>query len=154
MIVPYDRATLFLTYIQGGNTTEWVNQLGDCLDLQVKPTNPQRTNIYDNWLWDSIVLAFNCQYADKLTQERAMAELKSRIKIEGGELDDYISWFEALVCHAGLTINDKLVLDIFTAGLTFNMYKELYSLQPPLITYEQWRVTAIKQQEKFVHLKG
>lgn len=128
MMVPYDRATLFLTYIQGGNTTEWVNQLGDWLKLQVQHTNPQCTNIYDEWLWDSVELAFNCQYADRLTQERAMAKLKSGIKMEGSELDNYISHFETLVCHAGLTINDKLVLDIFTAGLPYNTYKELYGL--------------------------
>ena len=28
MAEPYTRATLFLTYIQGGNTTEWVDRLG------------------------------------------------------------------------------------------------------------------------------
>ena len=83
-----------------------------------------------------------------------MAELKVGIKMQGKELDDYISHFKSLIRHAGLTINDQLVLDIFTAGLPYAMYKELYSLQPPLITYEQWRVTAIEQQKRFIHLKG
>src|ERR1700744_3137226 len=87
-------------------------------------------------------------------QERAMAELKNGIKMEGSELDDYISHFETLVSHAGPIINDKLVLDIFTTGLPYNMYKELNRLQPPLVTYKQWRVAAIEQQRKFVHLKG
>ena len=32
---PYARATLFLTYIQGGNTTEWVDRLGEWLDYQI-----------------------------------------------------------------------------------------------------------------------
>ena len=83
-----------------------------------------------------------------------MAKLKAGIKMKGEELDDYISHFEALVRQAGLTINDQLVLDIFTTGLPYNMYKELYNIQPPLVTYEQWRVAAIKQQKCFVHLKG
>ena len=83
-----------------------------------------------------------------------MAKLKAGIKMKGEELDDYISHFEALVHQAGLTINDQLVLNIFTTGLPYNMYKELYNIQPPLITYKQWRVAAIEQQKRFVHLKG
>ena len=74
--------------------------------------------------------------------------------MKGEELDDYISHFEALVRHAGLAINDQLVVDIFTAGLPYNMYKELYNMQPLLIMYEDWRSAAIEQQKWFIHLKG
>ena len=151
---PYARATLFLTYIQGGNTTEWVDRLGEWLDYQINPINPRRTTENNEWLWNSVELAFNRQFADKLTQERAMAELKAGIKMKGEELDDYISHFEALVRHAGLAINDQLVVDIFTAGLPYNMYKELYNIQPPLVMYEDWRTAAIEQQKRFIHLKG
>ena len=154
MTEPYARATLFLTYIQGGNTTEWVDRLGEWLDYQIDPLNPRCTTVNNEWLWNSVELAFNRQYADKLTQERALAELKSGIKMKGEELDDYISHFEALVRHAGLAINDQLVVDIFTAGLLYNMYKELYNMQPPLVMYEDWRTAAIKQQKWFIHLKG
>ena len=83
-----------------------------------------------------------------------MAELKAGIKMKGEELDDYISHFEALVHHAGLAINDQLVVNIFTAGLPYNMYKELYNIQPPLIMYEDWRTVAIEQQKWFIYLKG
>ena len=83
-----------------------------------------------------------------------MAELKAGIKMKGEELNDYISHFESLVRHTGLAINDQLVVDIFTAGLPYNMYKELYNIQPLLVMYEDWRTTAIKQQKRFIHLKG
>ena len=154
MTEPYARATLFLTYIQGGNTTEWVDHLGEWLDYQIDPFNPRRTTVNNEWLWNSVELAFNRQFADKLTQERAMAKLKAGIKMKGEELDDYISHFEALVHHAGLAINNQLVVDIFTAGLPYNMYKELYNIQPPLVMYEDWRTAAIEQQKRFIHLKG
>ena len=154
MAEPYAQATLFLTYIQGGNTTEWVDQLGEWLDYQIDPRNPHRTTVNNEWLWSSVKLAFNHQYADKLTQECAMAKLKAGIKMKGEELDDYISHFEALVRHAGLAINDQLVVDIFTAGLPYNMYKELYNIQPPLVMYKDWRTAAIEQQKRFIHLKG
>ena len=74
--------------------------------------------------------------------------------MKGEELDDYISHFEALVRHAGLAINDQLVVNIFMAGLPHNMYKELYNIQPPLVMYEDWRTAAIEQQKRFIHLKG
>lgn len=83
-----------------------------------------------------------------------MAELTAGIKMDGGELDSYISHFETLVCHAGPNIHEKLVLNTFTAGLPFTMYKEIYNLQPQPITYKQWRVATVEQQKKWVHLKG
>ena len=83
-----------------------------------------------------------------------MAELKAGIKMKGKELDDYISHFESLVCHARLAINDQLVVDIFTAGLPYNMYKELYNIQPLFIIYKDWWTAAIEQQKQFIHLKG
>ena len=116
MVEPYARAMLFLTYIQGGNTTEWVDQLGEWLDFQIDSRNPRCTTANNEWLWESVELAFNRQYVDKLTQERAMAELKAGIKMKGEELDDYISHFKALVRHAGLAINDQLVVDISQQG--------------------------------------
>ena len=124
------------------------------MDYQIDARNPHHTTVDNEWLWNSVELAFNRQYVDKLTQERAMAKLKSGIKMKGEELDDYISHFEALVHHAGLAINDQLVVDIFTAGLPYNMYKELYNIRPPLVIYEDWRTVAIEQQKWFIHLKG
>ena len=124
------------------------------MDYQIDPRNPHRTTIDNEWLWNSTELAFNRQYADKLTQERVMAKIKAGIKMKGEELDDYISHFEVLVHHARLTINDQLVVDIFTAGLPYNMYKELYNIQPPLVMCEDWRTAAIEQQKRFIHLKG
>ena len=83
-----------------------------------------------------------------------MAKLKAGIKMKGKELDDYISHFESLVCHARLAINDQLVVDIFTAGLPYNMYKELYNIQPLFVIYKDWWTAAIEQQKQFIHLKG
>ena len=124
------------------------------MEYQIDPRNPQCTTVNNKWLWDSVELAFNHQFADKLTQEHTLAELKAGIKMKGEELDDYISHFEALVRHAGLAINDQLVVNIFSTGLPYNMYKELYNIQPPLIMYEEWRTAAIEQQKRFTHLKG
>lgn len=93
------------------HTTEWVEHLGELLNQQ---TINNHVNVNNPWLWDSVALAFNCQYADKLTQENVMAELQVGIKMVGAELDDYLNQFEGLVHHAGLNINEQMALDKFT----------------------------------------
>ena len=52
------------------------------MDYQIDPLNPRRTTVNNEWLWNSVELAFNRQFADKLTQECAMAELKAGIKMK------------------------------------------------------------------------
>ena len=43
---------------------------------------------------------------------------------------------------------------IHTAELLVILYKDIYSLKPTLVTYEQWKAATIEQQKKWVHLKG
>ena len=97
--------------------------------------------------------AFNRQFADVLEQEKAKALLRRGFKMEGGDLDAYISKFEQTVRHAGLNHDDPLVLDKFTDGLPVKMYEDIYTHKQPR-TYEQWRHEAINQQKAFVHLKA
>ena len=70
---PYARATLFLTYIQGGNTTEWVDRLGEWLDYQIDPLNPRRTIETTEWVWNSVELVSRrpaCGLYPRLTHKR------------------------------------------------------------------------------------
>ena len=107
----------------------------------------------DEWLWESTMQAFNRQFADVLEQEKAKALLRRGFKMEGSDLDAYISKFEQTVRHAGLNLDDPLVLDKFTDGLPTKMYEDMYTHKQPR-TYEQWRHEAINQQKAFVHLKA
>ena len=109
--------------------------------------------VEDEWLWESTMVAFNRQFADVLEQEKAKALLRRGFKMEGSDLDAYISKFEHTVRHAGLNCDDPLVLDKFTDGLPTKMYEDIYTHKQPR-TYEQWRHEAINQQKAFVHLKA
>jgi hypothetical protein len=68
----YQRAMLFLTYIQGPLVNKWVKGVNAWLHNQITTqhwvTNNER-------LWDSTIGAFNQQYADILEQEKAQAKL-------------------------------------------------------------------------------
>ena len=105
---------LFLTYLQGPLVTEWVKAMSAWLRQQVTINH---VRFKDEWLWTSTMLAFNRQFADVLEQEKAKALLRRGFKMEGSDLDAYISKFEQTVRHAGLNVNDPLVLDKFTDGI-------------------------------------
>src|ERR1700677_2672884 len=150
MRIPFQRAMLFLTYLQGPLVNKWVKAMSAWLRNQV--TN-FHVRLEDEWLWESTMQAFNRQFADVLEQEKAKALLRRGFKMEGGDLDAYISKFEQTVRHAGLNQDDPLVLDKFTDGLPVKMYEDIYTHKQPR-TYEQWRQEAIQQQKAFVHLKA
>ena len=150
MRIPFQRAMLFLTYLQGPLVNEWVKAMSAWLRLQITNFHVQ---LDDEWLWESTMQAFNRQFADVLEQEKAKALLRKGFKMEGGDLDAYISKFEQTVRHAGLNHDDPLVLDKFTDGLPVKMYEDIYTHKQPR-TYEQWRQEAIQQQKAFVHLRA
>ena len=74
--------------------------------------------------------------------------------MEGGDLDGFINHFELLVHHAGYRPDKFLVLQKFTDGLPFGMYKAIYEVDNPPVTYQGWRDTALQKQKKRVHMKG
>jgi hypothetical protein len=116
----YQRAMLFLTYIQGPLVNEWVKGVNAWLRNQITARH-WATN--DERLWDSTIGAFNRQYADVLEQEKAQAELAKGLQLKNGDLDALITQFETLVRHANYDINQPLVLQIFTNALPHNMYE-------------------------------
>jgi hypothetical protein len=139
----YQRAMLFLTYIQGPIVNKWVKGVnawlrGQIINQQWAPT--------DKRLWNEVFDSFNRQFANVMEQEDTQAALAKGLQLEKGDLDKLITDFEQLVRHAGYNINQDLVLCIFTSTLPNSMYKYIVRTMPPNATYEQWRTAAIDQQ--------
>jgi hypothetical protein len=147
----YQRAMLFLTYIQGPIVNEWVKGVNAWLRGQIIN---QRWAPTDERLWVEVFDSFNRQFANVMEQEDAQAALAKGLQLEKGDLDKLITEFEQLVRHAGYDINQDLVLRIFTSALPNTMYEYiLRNLRQPA-TYEQWRSAAIDQQRVYVHMKN
>ena len=140
---------LFLTYIQGPATTEWVHSISDWLEQAV-----QVSHEYDQQLWDYTKEAFQQKFGDTLSEEQAITELEDGIKMEKGDLDGFINRFEILVRHARYDPDHPMVLRKFTDGLPLEMYKVIYGREQPPVRYQQWREAAIDQQRKWVHMCG
>jgi hypothetical protein len=147
----YQRAMLFLTYIQGPIVNEWVKGVNAWLRGQIIN---QRWVPTDERLWVEVFDSFNRQFANVMEQEDAQAALAKGLQLEKGDLDKLITEFEQLVRHAGYDINQDLVLRIFTSALPHTMYEYiLRNLRQPA-TYEQWRSAAIDQQRVYVHMRN
>ena len=145
----YKWSMLFLTYIQGPATTEWVHTISDWLEQAVATTTK-----HDRCLWDYTEEVFQRKFGDTLSEERAVAELRRGIKMENGDLDGFINHFEILVCHTNYDPDHSMVLQKFTDGLPMDMYKALYGRDNPPHTYQEWQEAAIEQQQKYIHMKG
>jgi hypothetical protein len=147
----YQRAMLFLTYIQGPVVNEWVKGVNAWLRGQIIHQGWAPT---DERLWVEVFDSFNRQFANIMEQEDAQAALAKGLQLEKGDLDKLVTEFEQLVRHAGYDINQDLVLRIFTSALPNTMYEYILRTLPQPATYEQWRTAAIDQQRVYVHMKN
>jgi hypothetical protein len=147
----YQRAMLFLTYIQGPIVNEWVKGVNAWLRGQIIH---QRWAPTDERLWVEVFDSFNRQFANVMEQEDAQAALAKGLQLDKGDLDKLITEFEQLVRHAGYDINQDLVLRIFTSALPNTMYEYILRTLPQPATYEQWRTAAIDQQKVYVHMRN
>jgi hypothetical protein len=147
----YQRAMLFLTYIQGPIVNEWVKGVNAWLRGQIIHQGWAPT---DERLWAEVFDSFNRQFANVMEQEDAQAALAKGLQLEKGDLDKLITEFEQLVRHAGYDINQDLVLRIFTSALPNTMYEYILRTLPQPATYEQWRSAAIDQQKVYVHMRN
>ena len=78
-----------------------------------------------------------------LQQEKARMTLCQGIKMQGQDLNQYITKFEELVHHAQYNINGPQTIDMFTRGLPMTLYETIYQHDNPR-TFEEWRVAALK----------
>jgi hypothetical protein len=147
----YQRAMLFLTYIQGPIVNEWVKGVNAWLRGQI--INQQWAPM-DERLWDEVFDSFNRQFVNVMEQEDAQAALAKGLQLDKGDLDKLITEYEQLVHHAGYNVNQDLVLRIFTSALPNSMYEYIVRTLPPNATYEQWRTAAIEQQHIYVHMRN
>jgi hypothetical protein len=147
----YQRAMLFLTYIQGPVVNEWVKGVNAWLRGQIIH---QRWAPTDERLWVEVFDSFNTQFANIMEQEDAQAALAKGLQLDKGDLDKLITEFEQLVRHANYDINQDLVLRIFTSALPNTMYEYILRTLPQPATYEQWRSAAIDQQKVYVHMRN
>jgi hypothetical protein len=80
MQMPFTRAMLFLTYVQGAQVNECVAAQSTRLISDVAHRGVPATTVA---LWTDLKDAFKRAFADTLAQERAQATLKRGLRMNG-----------------------------------------------------------------------
>jgi hypothetical protein len=145
----YQRAMLFLTYIQGPVVNEWVKGVNTWLQGQIIH---QRWAPTDERLWAEVFNSFNRQFANVMEQEDAQAALAKGFNWIKGTWTNSSPSLNNWYATRGYDINQDLVLRIFTSALPNTMYEYILQTLPQPATYEQWRSAAIDQQRVYVHM--
>jgi hypothetical protein len=148
--MPFTRAMLFLTYVQGAQVNEWVaaqstRLIGDVAHRGVPATTAA--------LWTDLKDTFKRAFADTLAQERAQATLKRGLRMNGMDVDGYVANFERLVRTASYDLDDPQTLDYFTDGMRHNLFKECYQNDDP-VTYDDWKASLLERVRQQVHLEA
>jgi hypothetical protein len=150
MQMPFTRAMLFLTYVQGAQVNEWVTAqstrlIGDVAHRGIPATTAA--------LWTDLKDAFKRAFADTMAQERAQATLKRGLRMNRMDVDGYVANFERLVRTARYDLDDPQTLDYFTDGMRHNLFKECYQNDDPL-TYDDWKASLLERVRQQVHLEA
>ena len=82
---------------------------------------------------------------DTLQQEKARMTLRQGIKMQGQDLNKYITKFEDLVSHTQYDINGPQTIDMFTRGLPMTLYKTVYQ-------QNNLRMATLKRQGLWFHM--
>jgi hypothetical protein len=150
MQMPFTKAMLFLTYIQGTQVNEWVAAQSTRLIGDVAHHGIPATTVA---LWTDLKNVFKRAFADTLAQERAQATLKRGLHMNGMDVDGYVATFERLVRTARYNLNDLQTLDYFTDGMHHNLFKECYQNDDP-VTYNDWKASLLERVRQQVHLEA
>ncbi len=145
MAQPYSQVLCFLSYIQGPEVQDWVTHELRWLCDQVHsrhvlPNNP--------WLWAQMMVHFRNTFVDTMTQAKARHEL-TKLRMEGGHIDKYITKFEQYVALAGYGVDEPTVLEKFIKGLPNPLARNCVEMDNPDL-WDKWKESARKHQEVYL----
>ena len=150
LAVPFTKAMIFLTFLQGDLVKTWVLSAMNWLHEMTDDNGWAQT---DGRLYREIELDFRRAFADTLEGERAKAILRGGIQMKEGDIDAYVAQFDALVAQAGYDLDDPQTIEKFTNGLPTSLWETVYTMDDPT-TYEEWRAATMKRQKKWLHTQS
>ncbi|KAH9974164.1 hypothetical protein BGW80DRAFT_1251818 [Lactifluus volemus] len=131
MVVPFYRALLALSYMQGPKVDRWMQERVDEL---VHLTNTG-TKLTDEALWANFEQKFWTTFAD------------TNKKMKGDDLETYVSTFEHLRREAGWGRDEPGTIVLFREGLKHHLHKAIIerACQMP-VTMDDWQSAARTEQ--------
>jgi hypothetical protein len=149
---PLNKCSFFLSLVEGPNVDGWTQQQNQWLeDVDDDPLILP----FKMTAWQVLKQEFRSAFIDYAESERARDQLK-KLKMKGGNVDEYIAEFQDLTNRTGSSINDGHGLEMFARGLPFPLATTCINQDNPN-TFEEWVHSSQKHQKawyKIQALKG
>ena len=138
MIDPYRKVAHALTFIQGGAIAEWKRSVENW--IMGRPIlAPPHVDV-----WEEFEQDFIQDWDDTNAHYKAAAEL-DKLKMEGSNIDHYITKFAELARKAQYHEDDPAVLERFKHGLSVRLLETAMHHDQPA-NWEQWKLSTRKRQ--------
>jgi Retrotransposon gag protein len=145
----------------GPKVDDWVVQYIDHVSTKVysnqttNPPTPTTHQFNDECLWMEFVADFRQVYSDTTEAKGAYAKLMNLSMKDGeGQLDNYITEFETLLCKAHWERDTQGAVNLFKQGLKLNLHRAILCCENLPCTLNQWIVAARLEAERMALIKA
>ena len=144
---PMSQTMLFFGYLRGLKMHLWIKKILAQLDHQLC-TGGRDT---DKWIWETMINDFAQNFQDVMSRERAKKKL-FKLRMERGELDEYMSQFQQLAKLAGYYEQTGMICQKYFQGLPQGLQESMIAFEPThhYQTLEDWIEGAICQHSKYL----
>jgi hypothetical protein len=133
---PISKSAYFLSLIDGPAVEAWLFKQSEWLD---RAEAEQRSTA-----WQELEQKFKTDFFDYAGPEIASLEI-SKLRMKDGNVDKYITDFEALAHRAGYNVDDLSTLHMFRQGLPARLAENCIRYEST-DTFEQWTKAAQRRQ--------
>ena len=138
MTDPYRKVAHALTFVQGNAVAEWKWSVENWIMRRPIPTPPHVD------VWEEFEQDFIQDWDDTNAHYKAAAEL-DKLKMEGSNIDHYITKFAELARKAQYHEDNPAVLEKFKHGLPVRLLETAMNHDQP-VNWEQWKLSTRKRQ--------
>ena len=141
------KALYFLSLLSGSKVVRWVERQHNWLNKI--EANPHGYPLpYGVDIWQVLEAEFKKAFIDYAAREKAHDNLQ-KLKMQGGNIDQYIVDFQFLASQAEINVNDPAAIRLFQLGLPIPLAKACIDLEKPA-NFEQWTLAAQAQQRGWI----
>ena len=95
---------------------------------------------------------FRRTFTDTMAREKAQDKIQKDMRMQQGDLDDYIAKFERQARVAEYDLDNALTIDLFIKGLPKDLVEKALQLDEPR-TYNEWKDAVSRRQQQYFFIK-
>ena len=146
---PYSRTLMAISFIKGKKVRDWARGRVLALDQEIENRVPHE----DERLWKHFSKAFNDAFTDTTRAQDAYNKLKA-FKMEGDNLDSYMSQHATLVRLSGWAPEGEAAIETFRGGLKTPLLLAIMKRDNQPETLKEWKEAAITEQKKWKNIRA